>query len=376
MRLEGYRMLLLAASLCACGRASPLGESRPLVDGIHQPLILTESAQLAMPPDYSGNRFVSGWWPERRGGSLRQISVSDRPMLEAVFLDGRERRLNTRLEIVEAAPDAMVGVRVAGVELPPLPLVKDLEVPLPGRLPPGRLPIELALGGARVVIRAVGFGHAWPPGEVDLEPGAILQAGYSAIDFPRRLAASATLVGRFEPPAEAEPHQRFAVLVETDAGGSEVGFEWRAGGRRGEVAIEEPLPAGFVRIRLLAQGLGPAGRWRQLGLLGGDTEAAEELIDLRTAAGRHGIIYVAASERYQLIRAPRLGLAGEAEPTRDAEYVFDLRQAPGERRNLAGTRMVEVDWLRARLAAWIATAPEVSRPVGRPDRRQRRPAGA
>ncbi len=353
MRSQGYRLLLLAAALCACGRASPTGEARPLVDGLHQPLILTESALLAMPPDYSGNRFLSGWWPERRGGSLRQISISDRPMLEAVFLDGRERRLNTRLEIVEAAAGATVGVRIAGVELPPLPLVRDLEVPLPGGLPPGRLPIALDLRGARVVIQAAGFGHAWPAGEVDLEPRAIVQEGYSAIDFPRRLAGPATLVGRFEPPAEAEPEHRFAVLVETDAGGSEVGFEWRAGGRRGEVALEVPLPAGFVRIRLLAQGLGPAGRWLELGLVGGDQGAAEKDVELRTAAGRDGPVYAAASPRYQVIRAPSLGLADETEPTRDAEYVFDLRQAPAERRNLAGTRVVEVDWLRARLAAWI-----------------------
>ncbi len=39
--------------------------------------------------------------------------------------------------------------------------------------------------------------------------------------------------------------------------------------------------------------------------------------------------------------------------TREPEYVFDLAADPGELRNLAGSRALEVAWLRARLAAWI-----------------------
>ncbi len=346
-----YRLLLLPALVAGCGPQTPPGDTTPLIDGRHAPLVLTESALLEMPPAYSGNRFLSGWWPERRGKSLGQTNVGDRVVLEAVFLDGRERRLSMRLEIVEAEPAATFGVRVAGIEMLPQPLVPDAEVPLPGDLPLGRLPIELDLRGARVVVGAAGFGHAWRPGEVELAGDTIVQGGYSAIDLPRRLTGSATLVGRFEPPPEPESDQRFAVLIETDAGGSEIAYEWQPGGR-GKTQLKLPLPAGFVRIRLLAQGLGPAGRWLGLGIAGGE-EPAEEAVKLSRGTGRVGTIYTAASERYKLVRAPKLGLATDVATSRDAEYVFDLRRDPTESRNLAGAQAVEIDWLRARLEAWI-----------------------
>ncbi len=356
MRPGRHRLLLLPALVLACGREAPPGDATPLVDGRNAPLVLTESALLDKAPAYSGNRFLSGWWPGRRDGSSGEVNVGDRVVLEAVFLDDRERRLATRLEILEAGPGATFGVRIAGVELPPQPLVPDAEVPLPGGLPLGRLPIELDLRGARVAIRAAGFGHAWQAGAVDLTEAAIVQGGYSAIDFPRRLRSSAILVGRFEPPADPEPDQRFAVLIDTDAGGSEVAFEWRPGGWRdllGPRRLRLPLPAGFTRIRLLAQGLGPAGRWLRMGIAGNDDEAASGNLQLSATAGRAGTAYTAASDRYKLVYAPDLGLATDTTTSRDAEYVFDLRRDPAESRNLAGARAVEIDWLRARLEAWI-----------------------
>ena len=344
MRPGRSRFLLLPALILACGGELSPEDATPLVDELHRPLVLTESALLEMPPAYSGNRFLSGWWPIRRGRSLRQANAGDRVVLEAVFLDGRERRLSTRLKIVEAEPDATFGVRVAGIELPPQPLVPDLEIPLPGGLPLGRLPIELDLRGARVLVAAAGFGHAWQAGEIELASDLIVQGGYSAIDFPRRLGEPATLLGRFEPPPEPQADHRFAVLVETDAGGSETAFEWRPGSR-GRSRFRLPLPAGFVRIRLLAQGLGAVGRWRDLRIAGGGRRTAADQVRFSTTDGRAGPAWAAASERYELVRSPDLGLLGGAP--------FDLRRDPQESRNLAGLRTVEADWLRARLEAWI-----------------------
>lgn len=328
----------------------------PLVDGLHAPLVLTESALLEKPPAYSGNRFLAGWWSGRRSRSSAQANVGDRVVLEAVFLDGRERRLATRLEIVEAEPGATFGVRVAGVDLPPQPLSADAEVPLPDGLPLGRLPIELDLRGARIRVRAAGFGHAWQVGEIKIGEEAIVQTGYSAIDFPRRLDGPATLVGQFEPPKQPENDQRFAVLIETEPVGTQVAFEWRPGGwrnRLGQRRLRLPLPEGFVRIRLLAQGLGPTARWLSMGIAGGNNDPANEQATLSTVPARIGVAYVAASERYKLVRAPGLGLATDSTTSRDAEYVFDLQQDPAEIRNLAGARAIEIDWLRARLEAWI-----------------------
>jgi hypothetical protein len=356
MCLGRYRLLLALALVSACERQTPADETTPLVDGLHAPLVLTESALLEKPPAYSGNRFLSGWWPGRRSQSPDQLNVGDRVVLEAVFLDGRERRLATQLEIIEAEPGAMFGVRVAGIDLPPQPLVPDLEVPLPGGLPLGRLPIEFDLRGARIEIQAAGFGHAWQAGEVDLAEQAIVQGGYSAIDFPRRLEERTTLVGQFEPPAQPEPDQRFVVLIEADGSDPEIAFEWRPGGWRdqfGPRRLRLPLPTGFVRIRLLAQGLGPAGRWLRMGLSGGNAPPADEPMKLTTTAGRSGVAYVAVSDRYKLIQAPGLGLSNGAANSRDAEYVFDLGRDPAASRNLAGTRLVEIDWLRSRLESWI-----------------------
>ena len=355
MRPRRYRLLVLSALLLACGRDRP-GDTTPLVDSLHAPLVLTESALLEKPPSYSGNRFLSGWWPGRRRRSRSQLNAGDRVVMEAVFLDGRERRLATRLRIFEAEPGATFGAWIAGIDLPMQPLTPDAEVPLPGDLPLGRLPIELDLRGARVEIQDAGFGHAWHAGEVELEQETIVQGGYSAIDFPRHLTKAATLVGRFEPPEQPESEQRFAVLVETDEEGTAIAFEWRPGGWRdllGPRRLRLPLPAGFVRIRLLAQGFGPAGRWRGMGIAGDDNSPADEQIRLTTIAGRIGTAYVATSDRYKLIRAPGLGLATNVARSRDAEYVFDLRRDPTEIHNLAGARAVEIDWLRARLETWI-----------------------
>lgn len=366
MRLASRQLPLWATLLVACAPPAP-PVAVPLVDGLHAPLILTESALLEMPPAYSGNRFLRGWWPDRRRGALWQANAADRVVVEGVFLDGRERRLATQLAILEATPGATFSARVAGVALPPQPLVPNAEIPLPGGLPLGRLPIEIDLRGARVTVGAAGFGHAWPAGEVEVTETAILQGGYSAVDFPRRLNRDATLVGRFEPPGESEPDQRFALLVETDAGGSQVAFEWLAGeddGGRTE-RLQLPLPAGFVRIRLLAQGFGAAGRWLDLGIAGDDPEAAADEVALTTAAGRDGTVHVAASARYRLVRSPGLGLA-EVLDSRDAEYLFDLEKDPSASRNIAGAGRIEADWLRARLTAWIeagATAASPDQPL-------------
>ena len=352
-RLPLARLLLASGLALGCVQGAPPDDAKPLVDGLHAPQVLTESALLEMPPSFSGNRYLSGWWPSRYEGSPSQVNVGDRVVLEAVFLDGRERRLATRLAILEAEPGATFGVRIGGIELPPQPLTPDAEVPLPGGLPLGRLPIELDLRGARVDIQAAGFGHAWQAGEVELAAETIIQGGYSAIDFARRLTTNATLVGQFEPPAEPDPEQRFAVLISTDRVVPEIAFEWPAGGsRNGPRRLRHTLPSGFVRIRLLAQGLGPAGRWLNMGIAG-EEEAATESVQLTTTPGRVGDAFVAASDRYKLIRAPGLGLPTDTITSRDAEYVFDLRRDPADSPNLAGARIVEVDWLRARLESWI-----------------------
>ena len=75
------------------------------------------------------------------------------------------------------------------------------------------------------------------------------------------------------------------------------------------------------------------------------------------ASSVKGGIFMARSERFKLILAPRVGMSfgmGEGRGrSRDAEYLFDLREDPAELVNLAGLRSLEVDWIRSRLEAWI-----------------------
>ena len=89
------------------------------------------------------------------------------------------------------------------------------------------------------------------------------------------------------------------------------------------------------------------------------TGASADVKPVRFAAasGVKGGIFMAASERYKLIWAPRLrgqwGMGQGNGRSYEQEYVFDLGEDPGETRNLAGERILEVDWLRSRLMAWI-----------------------
>jgi arylsulfatase A-like enzyme len=88
--------------------------------------------------------------------------------------------------------------------------------------------------------------------------------------------------------------------------------------------------------------------------------------DLRTPGGQvqfaaasslKGGIFLARSDRYKVIYAPRTGIdwgMGEGVGrTRDVEYVFDLETDPEEMVNLAGAAPLEAAWLRSQLFAWI-----------------------
>ena len=95
--------------------------------------------------------------------------------------------------------------------------------------------------------------------------------------------------------------------------------------------------------------------WRLLGP-SIDTPAVPEL-RFAAASSVQGGIFMAQSERYKLIFAPRVGRSfgmGEGRGRgRDAELLFDLQADPEERINLAGSMALEPAWMRSRLEAWI-----------------------
>jgi hypothetical protein len=75
------------------------------------------------------------------------------------------------------------------------------------------------------------------------------------------------------------------------------------------------------------------------------------------AASLKGGIFMARSERYKLIWAPRTGIkwgmGGGIGRSYDPEYLFDLANDPGETENRAADPSLEAAWLRSQLTAWI-----------------------
>jgi arylsulfatase A-like enzyme len=88
-----------------------------------------------------------------------------------------------------------------------------------------------------------------------------------------------------------------------------------------------------------------------------DPQPRGEQIQFAAASSLKGGIFLARSDRYKVIYAPRTGIdwgMGEGVGrTRDVEYVFDLQTDPEEMVNLAGQAPLEAAWLRSRLFAWI-----------------------
>jgi arylsulfatase A-like enzyme len=308
-RLTTLCLLLPILGLAACG-GPPTDRLHPLLDGSHAPDVLTENRPIAKPPATDGNRFLQGWWRVRRQGPIRLLPLARGARIEAVSLDGRKRELLVKNRVIEAEQDATVGIEVAGRKLGSLPLTEPLQVSLPADLPLGRFPITLYYPqGSHVVVDDAEFRTALPPGEVIFKEGEIVQSGSSMVDFVRRTEGTTTLVGSFVPPRGARADQEFVLLVERDGEEPRTAFEWNRGRwswfartRSFEVDLGE-IP-GFVRIRLLARGQGPAASWRNLGLAGDEPEPSAAPAS-PPASPRLVVLYV-----LDALRADRLGHLG------------------------------------------------------------------
>jgi arylsulfatase A-like enzyme len=93
--------------------------------------------------------------------------------------------------------------------------------------------------------------------------------------------------------------------------------------------------------------------WKELA---GRTDVAGR-VRFAAASSLDGGIFMARSERYKLIWAPRVGgrwgMGDGPGRAFEPELVFDLEHDPGEQINLAGEPILEVAWLRSRMMAWI-----------------------
>ncbi len=306
-RLAAFAVITLLAA--GCERDGIV--ERPLLDGHHEPDVLVERARLERPPANSGNRFVRGWHPWKVGDVDTLVPGVGDAVVEIVHLKQRERRLTLRFAVFEPAPGTRVEVCLNGEPAFDVELTNPLEIPLPADLPPGRVAIALNCGGnpdppgdgvAPLAVTEAVVRPAVPAGEVVFQPGWVVQAPWSAIDFVRKLEAPNTLLGRFRGPASSSGD--FSIEVEGADGLAETVYRWPDDGE--EIEVDLGVPAGLVRLRLVATGDGPPGRWEELRLV--SREPAAKPAPAPPPAPRLVVLYV-----LDALRADALGHLGGVE---------------------------------------------------------------
>ena len=307
-------VFLLAGCLLAagCGREP---RARLLLDGNHAPDVLTEQRRIAYPPSLGGNRFLNGWWPWLRDDRLvlSPPARGARMRLEVVHLGGGPRRPRRLiLDLLEAVPDRTVRVLAAGRDLGAFPLTDPLEVPLPADLPLGRVPIDFEFDDVSRGVLAAGIQPILPAGTVALRKADVVQSGDSLVDFVRHVAGGETLEGAFDPPRSPLPGQSFELIVEREPDRPDRRFVWSGKESPRQIALPVGDAPGLVRVRLLAHGTGPAGRWARLRLAGGasggsrepEPTAVAETRDLRPPKPpRLVIVYVMDALRADMVGA-------------------------------------------------------------------------
>jgi arylsulfatase A-like enzyme len=291
-----------------------------LLDGHHAPDVLTEQRRIAEPPSLSGNRFLNGWWPWLYEDRL--VLSPPRPgatvKMEVVNLAGSPRTL--LLDVLQEASGRSVRVHAAGRDLGAFPLTDPVQIRLPAGLPLGRVPLELEFDWGSRGVLAAGMRPTRPTGKARPAKGDLLQSGDSLVDFVRRVSGGETLVGTFVPPRSGHRGQRFELIVERETDRPLHRLSWPAKGPKRQIALPLGEEPGFVRVRLLARGEGPAARWRRLGLTGGrrDAEPPEVIAEAPAAPPRPPrliILYV-----MDALRADAVGFFGGrpgASPTYD-----------------------------------------------------------
>lgn len=243
---------------------------QPLIDSRHRPIVLTERRAIGLPSSMPGNRFVRGWSFDEGGGDLRIRSAGAQSVLEIVQLTRRERSL-----VLEVADDAVddrgfVHVNSQGLEIGRFELAGRIEIPLPQSLGRGRIPITLEFSGPTELAGA-SLSAAARRGRVEFDGTDVLQSGWSAVDLPRWIGTETRLVGQMVLPSDLATGQEFSIVVDSqDDGSSTVFVVDPSTTTQDETVVPVDLrieSSGPVRIRLVAQGRGPAGRWQNLRLI-------------------------------------------------------------------------------------------------------------
>lgn len=308
IRVGSAVWVAIALSLVACAPGEPV--ERPLLDGLHEPEVLTEVARLELPPSLGANRFVRGWHPWTRSGQKALVPGAGEAVFELANLKQRARRLTVRFAVFDPRPGRETRVCVNGVELASVPLTNPLTIDLPAELPLGRVALALNCGGnpeppgdreASLAVTAALVRPALPPGGVVFESGRVVQAPWSAVDFVRRISSPSRLRGRFRPPVQGGTGAGYSISAEWRDGGQEPLYAWPGAGE--EIDVDLGDRTGLLRLRLTARGEGAAGRWEDLRLV--SRERAPEPARPPPPAPRLVVLYV-----LDALRADALGHLG------------------------------------------------------------------
>jgi arylsulfatase A-like enzyme len=291
--------------MTACGRLETA--EVPLVHAGHRPIILTERRALGLPNSPPGTRFIRGWQFEESSSGLTIRPYGSASWLEIVQLEARERHLVLELARGSGGAGAFVRARSSDRDLGNFELLDGVAIPLPADLGSGRVPIELEFSKPVDIVRA-SLSAAAPRGRVDIDGADVIHSGWSAVDFIRWVEDGTRLLGELELPSEMSPSQKFSVTIDRGDGEAKTAFETGSLIPRGAAEVE-PVDilltgAGLVRIRLIAEGRGPAGRWLDLKLVTRSGQAAPG-IDRAPDPPKLVVLYV-----FDALRADHVGHLG------------------------------------------------------------------
>ena len=309
--MNAMRHFLMFGVMASLGLMAGCGSQEtvevPLVDSSHRPIILTERRALGLPNAPPGTRFVRGWRFEENSNGLSIRPDGSTAWLEIAQLEARER--NLLLELAEGSDSAGGFVRAwsSDRDLGSFELTDAVVIPLPADLGPGRVPIELEFSTTADIVGAT-LSAAAPRGRIDVDGTDVIQSGWSAVDFIRWVDEGTRLLGELELPPEMSASQKFTVVIDRGDGEAITAFEigslmskGAAEAERFDFQLDAP---GLVRIRLMAEGRGPAGRWRDLRLVTRRGRAARE-IDPVPDPPKLVVLYV-----FDALRADHIGHLG------------------------------------------------------------------
>ena len=269
--------LLYGSAILLTGCGSKVEATRPLVDSQHAADVLVERHVLSNARSFDQNRLLRGWRYVRGSGGPRLTPVGSESVVELINLKPRPREMQISVPVSRPDFRPRVHARLGTRDLGDFVISNgSVTIPLPADLPLGRVAVTLEFTETEGPdIEEISVTPCLAPGEVEIDDDRITQSGWSLVEVSSHVLPGSRFIIDFHPPKQAEPRQRFAITVDRDSGDPQEIFSWEPGGSAGtskprSVTASLGDEAGFVRIRLIAEGRGPAGSWIEPQIIEGE----------------------------------------------------------------------------------------------------------